>query len=87
MRTWREDGAVLLSVEDHGVGIEAERLESVFEPFYTTKPQGIGMGLAMNRAIIEHHGGKIMVESTPGIGSRLWFRLSTGEVPERMTEP
>ncbi len=39
------------------------------------------------REIIEHHGGKIMVESTPGIGSRLWFRLSTGEVPERMTEP
>ncbi|MEM1448797.1 MAG: ATP-binding protein [Planctomycetota bacterium] len=70
-----EDGRVVLSVADNGVGIEEERLSQMFEPFFTTKPQGTGMGLAMNRAIIERHSGRICAESEPGSGTTFRFAL------------
>ncbi|MFC5470771.1 nitrogen regulation protein NR(II) [Cohnella suwonensis] len=60
---------VQLRIEDEGVGIAPEKLERLFEPFYTTKAKGTGLGLALCLSIVERHNGKINVESTPGIGT------------------
>ena len=54
---------------DRGPGIDGESLNRIFEQFYTTKPDGLGMGLAISRAIIEAHGGQLWVESKPGSGA------------------
>src|SRR6185369_11211248 len=59
---------VLLIFADSGVGIAAPQLAKVFDPFYTTKAGGTGLGLAIVQKIIESHGGRIQVESTPGKG-------------------
>lgn len=66
-----ENGHVLISVADTGVGIPAEELEKVFEPFYTTKEtgQGMGLGLAITYGIVKDYGGNITIESTPGQGT------------------
>jgi two-component system sensor kinase FixL len=67
--------AVLASVTDCGIGIGADAREQLFRPFFTTKPQGTGLGLASSRAIIEAHEGKIGYENTAGGGARFWFTL------------
>ncbi len=54
---------------DHGVGIDPEHLESIFNPFFTTKPQGVGLGLALVSKIVDEHGGKISVRSDKGAGT------------------
>jgi signal transduction histidine kinase len=61
--------AVEVAVIDRGSGIDPKNLESIFNPFFTTKPDGVGLGLAIVSKIIDDHGGKIAVESTPGEGS------------------
>jgi NO-binding membrane sensor protein with MHYT domain len=53
---------VVIRVQDSGIGLDPDRLERVFEPFYTTKPQGIGIGLSISRSIIESHGGRLWTE-------------------------
>jgi NO-binding membrane sensor protein with MHYT domain len=53
---------VVVRVQDSGIGLDPDRLERVFEPFYTTKPQGIGIGLSISRSIIESHGGRLWTE-------------------------
>jgi len=63
-------GSVEIAVEDTGVGVTADQLPHLFEPFYTTKPSGTGLGLANVHRIVEDHGGEIRVESQPGIGTR-----------------
>ncbi len=60
---------VLLRIQDNGCGIEAENLERVFEPFYTTKSTGTGLGLALSRNIIEQFGGEISIKSQAGRGT------------------
>jgi len=62
-------GSVEISVIDRGAGIEAGQLENVFNPFFTTKKDGVGLGLAIVSKIVDLHGGKITVESEPGKGS------------------
>ncbi len=76
-----DDGcpAVTISVEDHGVGLQAEDLERLFEAFYTTKPHGMGLGLAISRSIIEAHGGRLWGESQRGPGAVFSFRLPAAE--------
>jgi PAS domain S-box-containing protein len=76
-RSDRRDGtpAALLSVQDHGIGLEAGQVDSVFEAFYTTKPQGMGMGLAISRSIIEGHGGRLWAENNQGPGVTFSFRI------------
>ncbi|EPX55568.1 hypothetical protein D187_009179 [Cystobacter fuscus DSM 2262] len=68
-------GRVELSVQDSGGGIEPSRLALVFEPFYSTKENGLGMGLSISRSIVEAHGGRLQAESPPGQGALLRFVL------------
>ncbi|HEV7733674.1 MAG TPA: PAS domain S-box protein [Candidatus Binatia bacterium] len=71
------DGAaeVVVGVQDAGVGILPEQAARMFEAFYTTKPQGMGMGLAISRSIIAAHGGNLWVEPNEGRGTTFLFSL------------
>jgi len=62
-------GFVRISVKDSGSGIAPEYLQRIFEPFWTNKAQGTGLGLALCRKVAEEHGGSLTVESTPGVGT------------------
>ncbi|HVO97927.1 MAG TPA: ATP-binding protein [Bryobacteraceae bacterium] len=75
------DDKVEVAVIDRGSGIEAKNLESIFNPFFTTKPDGVGLGLAICSKIVDEHGGHIAVESTPGEGSVFRVTLPVGEPP------
>jgi PAS domain S-box-containing protein len=69
------DSGVRLSVRDHGIGIRAEVHEHLFDQFFTTKEQGLGMGLAIVRSIVESHGGRIVAENVADGGARFHFTL------------
>ena len=77
-----DDRSVQVTVEDSGVGVPADRLEQVFEPFVTTKPLGLGLGLAICRSIIQAHGGRIGCTNNTGRGATFWFRLPAVEKVE-----
>jgi len=62
-------GMAEIAVIDRGTGIAPAQMSSIFNPFFTTKPQGVGLGLAIVSKIVDEHGGKIAVESEPGKGS------------------
>lgn len=64
-----------LVVIDTGVGIAPENLHNVFQPFYTTKAHGIGLGLPITRRLIEDHGGQISIKSQLGYGATVSVRL------------
>lgn len=68
-------GAAEVRVTDNGPGITPENLEQIFQPFVSTKGKGMGLGLAICREIVEGHGGRLDVESTPGVGSTFIVRL------------
>ena len=65
----------LLSVQDSGTGLKPEAMDQLFEAFYSTKPQGMGMGLAISRSIIEAHGGRLWAEPNQGPGATFLFSL------------
>jgi signal transduction histidine kinase len=69
------DGAVTLSVRDTGVGLEAQASEKVFEAFYTTKPDGMGIGLSVSRSIVERHGGRVWAVQNDGPGATFSFAI------------
>jgi signal transduction histidine kinase len=69
VKTRAAGGMVEIAVIDRGTGIDAKQRDSIFNPFFTTKPQGVGLGLAIVSKIVDEHGGKITVESEPGKGS------------------
>jgi PAS domain S-box-containing protein len=75
----RSRRAVELAVTDWGTGIPADRLSQVFEPFYTTKAAGMGMGLAVSRTIVEAHGGRIWAENAAHGGARFCLVLPVDE--------
>lgn len=83
VRTRHHDAEGLVGVEisDQGVGIAHERLDRIFEPFYTTKRTGTGLGLSISRDIIQRMGGRIEVRSTPGRGTTFTVWLSTTRAP------
>src|SRR5580692_11009124 len=70
-----EDGHLLISVRDTGVGIPTDKIDRIFDTFFTTKPQGTGMGLAISRSIVESHGGRLWAASDSGRGSTFRFTL------------
>lgn len=69
----------VVSVQDSGIGLAAEDMDRLFEAFYTTKPQGMGMGLSISRAIVEAHGGRLRARQNPGGGAT--FLISLPEIP------
>ena len=69
------DGTVRTCVRDYGVGISKEMQEHVFDPFFSTKNEGLGMGLAIVRSIVESHGGTITAENADGGGAQVQFVL------------
>jgi len=66
---------VLVEVQDSGTGIAADKLESIFDPFVTSKPEGLGMGLSICRSIIERHGGTIAAANNPDRGATFSITL------------
>jgi signal transduction histidine kinase len=71
-----DDGkTVQVHVEDTGCGIPVEIIDKVFDPFFSTKPQGTGLGLAVSYGIVQKHGGSIRVASNPGEGARFTVEL------------
>ncbi|HEV8123654.1 MAG TPA: HAMP domain-containing sensor histidine kinase [Gemmatimonadales bacterium] len=75
------DAGVEVVVADHGPGIPAERKARIFDPYFTSKSDGTGLGLTLVRQTVEAHGGSIRVSDTPGGGAtfRLWLPLAGGE--------
>jgi C4-dicarboxylate-specific signal transduction histidine kinase len=71
--------AATIRVRDHGVGLSSAQVDRIFEAFYTTKPNGMGMGLAISQSIIEAHGGRMWVEPSSGSGATLAFTLPAAE--------
>ncbi len=69
VKTRRVEDQVEIAVIDRGTGIDPANRESIFNPFFTTKSAGVGLGLAIVSKIVDEHGGRITVESTPGEGS------------------
>jgi signal transduction histidine kinase len=74
-----------VSVIDRGEGIEPKVMDSIFNPFFTTKADGVGLGLAICSKIVDQHGGRIAVESEPGKGSVFRVYLPMKEAPSRST--
>lgn len=70
-----QDGQVLISISDTGVGLPAEKADQIFSAFFTTKPQGSGMGLATSRSIIESHGGHLWATPKDGCGATFHFTI------------
>lgn len=73
------DEVVELTVIDRGTGFAAEQLQHLFEPFYTTKSEGTGIGLAISKTIVEMHGGEISAENNPDGGSTVRFTVKVAE--------
>ena len=81
MKSRREDGQQLFSVSDTGPGLPAGNVEQIFSAFFTTKPHGSGMGLAISRSIVESHGGQLWATSNDERGATFYFTLPI-QVPE-----
>jgi len=69
------DGAVRASVRDFGTGLPTEKPERVFDRFFSTKREGMGIGLFIARAIVVGHGGTLYAENAEGSGAQFWLRL------------
>ena len=77
--TEQDHTGVLVAVRDSGPGIDATRLERIFEAFYTTKSGGTGMGLLICQSIIDAHGGKLWVEANEPHGAVFQFTLPAAQ--------
>jgi two-component system, LuxR family, sensor kinase FixL len=80
-----ENDMVAVDVADTGSGISPDVASRLFQPFVTTKRQGMGVGLSISRTIIQSHGGQMMVEPNPGGGTIFRFTLP-GVGPEKCTD-
>jgi two-component system sensor histidine kinase TtrS len=81
----RNGEMVEIRVVDTGPGLGKGSPEHLFEPFVTTKPQGLGVGLSISHGIVEAHGGRLRVDSTPGIGATFFFSLPYVDKTQRVT--
>jgi two-component system, LuxR family, sensor kinase FixL len=73
-----ESGLLRLAVRDRGAGLNGDHLDKVFQPFYTTKRDGLGMGLSISRSIIDAHGGRLWAENNPDRGATFYCTLPVG---------
>ena len=89
--TGADAAGIVVQIADTGVGIPEHVMPSVFDPFFTTRPEGTGLGLAVAKRFIEQNGGRLEIASTPGVGTtiRLWLPAAlddagaTGGSPSR----
>lgn len=86
VRTAATEGVVLVSFEDNGGGISAEDLSKVFDPYFTTKSTGSGLGLMIVRRIVREHGGEVGLQSDEGRGLTVTIRLPTSDRRVQMLE-
>jgi signal transduction histidine kinase len=77
-----EPNSILVAVEDSGVGLDPDQAARLFDAFYTTKSEGLGMGLSISRSIVEAHGGKLWASANQGPGATFQFTLPTEEGAE-----
>jgi C4-dicarboxylate-specific signal transduction histidine kinase len=77
----QDGGQINVSVQDSGIGLSPEVMARLFEPFFTTRSKGIGMGLPTSRSIVEAHGGRLWAESNGSQGSIFHFTLPSGGGP------
>ena len=70
-----QDGQLQFSASDTGVGLPTKEMDQIFSAFFTTKPQGSGMGLAISRSIVESHGGRLWATANDGRGATFHFTL------------
>jgi signal transduction histidine kinase len=77
-----ESRRVLVSVQDSGPGLDPNSLDRLFDAFYTTKPQGLGMGLAISRSLVEAHGGRLWASANVPHGAVFQFTLPIGTESE-----
>jgi two-component system NtrC family sensor kinase len=75
IRTRQETEGIRVEIGDSGPGIPPDVVDQIFDPFYTTKPQGTGLGLPLSLKIVTDHGGRIQVDSPPGRGTILAVHL------------
>jgi signal transduction histidine kinase len=80
---WRENGLLMISVSDTGVGLPPQETDKIFDAFFTTKPHGIGMGLRISRSIVESHGGRLWAADNSPRGASFYFSLP---IPIETTE-
>jgi signal transduction histidine kinase len=80
-------GAVLVAVQDSGPGLGPESVDRLFAPFYTTKPDGMGMRLSICRSIVEAHGGRVWASRAGGCGVTVQFSLPVDEGAQRVATP
>ena len=77
IQSQHEDGQILISVSDTGVGLPPEQADKIFSAFFTTKTHGTGMGLRISRSIVESHGGRLWAADNLPRGARFCFTLPT----------
>jgi signal transduction histidine kinase len=79
VRTQRDrSGEALVAVRDSGVGLDPQNMNRLFNSFFTTKPEGMGMGLSISRSIIEAHGGRLWATPNQDYGATFHFTLPAG---------
>ena len=86
LRTSTDNGGVTVEIIDTGPGISKPVRDKVFDPFYSTKKDGSGLGLALTKRIIDQHGGTVRFVSEPGKGTDFSIRIPSAQSPENSQE-
>jgi two-component system, LuxR family, sensor kinase FixL len=87
MRAQTNSAGVEISVRDHGIGLTRDNLAKIFDPFYTTKRDGLGMGLSISRSIVESHGGRLWTENNADRGATFYFTIPAIDVEPSLASP